>query len=281
MPNRLIFSTGSLYLLDTALVFDMAAEAGFDGMEIMCDDRFTTREPGYLCDLSARHGLPVLAVHTPFSPRLPGWGNTDTELGRVRHTVELAEQVGAERIIVHLPFKVGRGSVNLGAFRATVPVIPSPYAPFKRWMESGGLKQLQAETKVEIAVENLPGKRIFGKMRDMAWWNSVEAWSTVHEYLTLDTTHWGTFGIDPIKALHAAGPRVRHIHLSNYLNGQEHRLPQSGELDLAAFLRELTATGFDGTCSVELHPDALAFTDPKVTRRKLRETVEFCRAHLR
>lgn len=46
MPTRLIFSTGSLYLLDTALVFDMAAEAGFDGMEIMCDDRFTTREPG-------------------------------------------------------------------------------------------------------------------------------------------------------------------------------------------------------------------------------------------
>lgn len=276
---RVILSTGSLWLADTAYTFELAAEAGYDGMEIMCDERFTTRSADYLQKLGTDFGLPILVLHSPFSGRLPGWGNSDTEQGRVEHTVRLAEQLGAERIVVHLPLRIGRGALTFGKHRIQFPWF-SPVSDFKAWMASGGFAAFQASTDVQLAVENLPAKHFMGKPRDFTWWNSIEAWSRVHDHLTLDTTHWGTFGIDPIVPLRAAGERVKHIHLSNYEDRREHRLPQSGELDLAAFLRELATMAFSGTVSVELNPDALAFDSPKATRRKLRETLDFCRTHL-
>ncbi len=265
--------------MDTAHTFELAAEAGYDGIEVMCDDRFTTRLAPYLSQLSVAYGLPIPVLHTPFSGRVQGWGGTETELGRVKQTLALAEKMNAERIVVHLPMRFGRGALYAGnTFKIQFPWF-SPVADFKVWIESGGLKQLQAQTTVQLAMENMPAKHFMGAPRNIAHWNSVEAWSRVHDHLTLDTTHWGTFGIDPIVPLRAAGERVKHIHLSNY-DGREHRLPQSGDQDLGAFLRELTAMDFSGTVSVEVQPDALVFDTPKVTRRKLRETLDFCREHL-
>lgn len=275
---RVIFSTGSLWVMDTAFTFELAAEAGYDGIEIMCDDRYTTRSADYLNTLSTRHGLPIPVAHTPFSPRAMGWGNTKTELGRVQHTLALADAIGAESIVVHLPFKVGRAFFSTAYHQVMLPWA-SPTRDFYGWMQDGGLQSLQAENRVQIAMENMPAKQILGKARDFAWWNTVEAWSSVHEHLTLDTTHWGTFGIDPIEPLRAAGNRVKHVHLSNF-DGREHRLPQEGQLDLAAFLAELRHMDYAGTVSIEVAPDALAFDNMTALRRKMRETLDFCRTHL-
>lgn len=279
MSIRVILSTGSLWVMDTALVFELAAEAGYDGIEIMCDDRYTTRNPDYLNRLSAQYNLPIPVAHTPFSPQAMGWGNAKTELGRVRHTLELANAIGAESIVVHLPFKIGRGSVMFSYQNSFFFPWKSATDDFYKWMASGGLKGLQKETPVQIAMENMPAKTFFGKPRDFAWWNSIEEWSNIHDHLTLDTTHWGTFGIDPIIPLQAAGERVKHIHLSNY-DGREHRLPHEGELDLGAFLQELVRMDYQGTVSIELAPDALAFDNANALRQKLSDTLNFCREHL-
>jgi sugar phosphate isomerase/epimerase len=78
---RLIFSTGSLWLTDTAYSFELAAEAGFDGIEIMCDQRFTTRNPDYLLSLAERYQLPILAVHTPSVTMYPVGARTAPSWG--------------------------------------------------------------------------------------------------------------------------------------------------------------------------------------------------------
>jgi sugar phosphate isomerase/epimerase len=279
MPIRVIFSTGSLYVADTSYCFALAAEAGYDGIELMIDDRITTRQPEYLQHLSATYQLPILVLHTPFSPTLPGWKNAQPELTRVQRTLELAKQIGAERIVVHLPSTVSRATVRLGHQQWGFPWF-SAFYDFQEWMANGGLKELQATTPIQLAIENMPTRKFFGVALNTAWWNTVEEWSKVHDHLTLDTTHWGTFGIDPRVALQAAGERVKHIHLSNYAHGQEHRMPQDGELDLAGFLHDLTRMNFSGTVCLELSPDALAFDTPKATRRKMREALDFCRQHL-
>jgi len=276
---RTILSTGSLWLLDTAYVFELAAEAGFDGIEVMCDQRFTTRSPAYLQRLSEEYGLPIPVLHTPFSADALGWGNSDTELGRVRHTLKLAEKLQAETIVVHLPLRYGWASLRLGDWQARLPWFGG-FEDIRSWIEKGELAELQAKTDVHIAIENMPTKQFWGRAVNPAYWNTMEAWSVVHDHLTLDTTHWGTFGLDPTAALQMAAERVRHVHLSNYAGGREHRLPQTGELDLEKFLQTLARTDFEGAVSVEVHPDALAFDTPKATRRKLGETLAFCRLHL-
>src|SRR5687767_4796855 len=96
MSARILFSTVSLHVLYTSHCFELAAEAGFDGIEIMCDDRWGTRDPGYLRALSAATGLPVLVVHTPFTPNVPGWDQPHSQLCRIENSLRLAERLGAE-----------------------------------------------------------------------------------------------------------------------------------------------------------------------------------------
>jgi sugar phosphate isomerase/epimerase len=277
MPARLLFSTGSLYLLDTAQCFALAAEAGCDGIEVMCDDRWTTRDPHYLRSLSERYQIPVLVLHTPFSQRIPGWREPQRELARIEQTLALAEQLHVETIVVHLPARMGWARINLPPWSLRLPWF-SQDAQVVRWMQHD-LSTMQQQTPIKIAIENMPGLRVANRTLNRHWWNTIVAWRSVHTWLTLDTTHWATFGLDPLAAYHAAGTRLAHIHLSNF-DRREHRLPQCGQLDLRVFLRQLAMDNFGGTISLELHPDALAFQDAEACSRLLKESVEFCRTHL-
>lgn len=265
---RVILSTTSLYVIDVAHCFELAAETGFDGIEVMCDQRWSTRDPDYLKRVSGWYNLPILVVHTPFSPSVPGWPSPHDQLQRIRQTLTLAEALAAETIVVHLPLKK----------RSLFYPWRAPFAPVKRWMRRE-LPAVQARTLVRIAVENLPLTWVWGRPIDPAWWNSVPEWSRVHTWLTLDTTHWATRGIDPLEAYSAAKSRICHVHLSNY-DGYEHRLPYQGDLDLGALLRAMAADGFGGTISVEVHPEVLGFTDGVRLRRSLERSLSFCRTHL-
>jgi sugar phosphate isomerase/epimerase len=277
MPARVLFSTGSLYPLDTSQSFALAAEAGYDGIEIMCDDRYGTRDPQYLRELSDRYKLPVLVAHTPFSSRLKGWGKVGDELSRVLRTLELAETLGCEALVVHLPHTMGRAILSLPRKTYVFPWL-SPYRSLKTWIERE-LPAVQRNTPVKIALENMPIIHEGLIRADPTWWNEVETWSKVHDHLTLDTTHWGTKGVDPLVAYRAAQSRVCHVHLSNY-DGEEHRLPQNGHLDLAAFLHALAADHFGGTISLEVGPDVLGYMDRATLLANMKDCLRFCRDHL-
>ena len=276
--TRLLFSTGSLYPIDTAYCFELAHDAGFAGIEVMCDARWSTRDPHYLKRLSERHNLPVKVLHTPFSASLTGWDDANyDEVARVRCTVQLAESLSAEAVVLHLPRAFSWASLNMRGRQVRFPWLDRTRR-LKSWF-AHGLADLQGETRVKIAVENMPLWDMWGRKVNYSYWNSVEAWSGVHDWLTLDTTHWATHGIDPLAAYDAARERVCHIHLSNY-DGREHRLPHQGAVRLDKFLQGLAEDDFSGTISLEVHPDALEFSDDARVRQNLRESVEFCRMHL-
>ena len=101
-------STGSLYLYGTARVFELAAQVGFDGIEVLCDDRPGTRDPAYLRRLSSEYDLPIVALHSPFAKKVPGW--PDDQLGRLERTVALAQKLEVPTVVVHLPVCIARSS---------------------------------------------------------------------------------------------------------------------------------------------------------------------------
>ena len=84
----ILLSTGSLYNYGLARVFAMAAEAGFDGVEVLVDGRWDSRDPSYLKRLSQEHGLPIAVLHSPFVPGIQGW--PAGQLRRLERTVALA-----------------------------------------------------------------------------------------------------------------------------------------------------------------------------------------------
>ncbi len=129
---------------------------------------------------------------------------------------------------------------------------------YHRWL-CECLPALQAQTPVHIAVENMPARRILGRRVAFHHFSRPEELARF-PYLVLDTTHWGTFGVDPTGVYAEQRERTVHVHLSNY-DGREHRLPFKGDLNLRGLLRTMAADSFAGLVVVEVDPWAVAEGD--------------------
>ncbi len=261
---RFALSSGSLYSYGLDRVFVLAAEAGFDGVEVLMDHRFDTRQPGYLRRLMERHSLPILSLHAPFRPaRLEAWPRDYP--GSVVAAAQVAAAVGAGLVVVHLP--------------------PRPARDYARWLQED-LPAWQADHPgVVVAVENMPFKWF-------RWWpfapldpwrlNRLEAWGSFSQ-LVLDTTHLATKGLDPLTIYLQLRERVAHVHLSNARRRgqhvQEHRRLEDGFLDLDLFLARLAQDGYAGTVTLELMPRSLEAEDEDRVRFHLQRQLEFCRRH--
>jgi sugar phosphate isomerase/epimerase len=270
-------STGSLYTYGLARAFELAAEAGFDAMEVMVDHRWDSRQPAYLRRLCQETSLPIVAIHSPFTPYVPGWPHDP--VGRLQESTALARQVGAGVVVAHLPLRIRAAKIEF----YDSPSIPRSWPLFLparrryRGFLTNGLAQFEAAEGVRIGVENMPAHRILGRRVSYYALNHLEALGGF-PHLTLDTTHLGTWGLDPVAVYERFRSRVIHVHLSNF-NGQQHRLPEDGHLPLGELLRHLTRDEFGGAVTVEVNPGVLQAEDEKLTRAHLRRAVQFCRSN--
>ena len=255
---RFILSTGSLYSYSIDRVFALAAEAGFDGIELLVDHRWDTRQADYLQQLMTRHGLPVPALHSPFSRYCLGWG--ETEFGAIVRTAEFAAELGAQVVVHHLPMRFNHAVLQTSSRSMRLPnPFDRGHRQYAAWLLES-YRTIQASTDVLLCIENLPAQRVFGMRVNLAHWNAHNRATlddiTRFPHITMDTTHLGTWGLDPLEAYRIWGERVKHVHLSNF-DGREHRRPEDGSLRLDALLARMAAEGYVYSVSLELQPDAL------------------------
>lgn len=276
--STIALSTGSLYSYGIARCFELAAEAGFDAVEILADHRWDSRQPAYLRRLSQETGLPTAAVHNPFRFQVPGW--PQDALARLRETVAVAQTIGAPVVVAHLPLRIRALKVEFLGFRREPLMIPLPVGGQDAYREFllDGLAHFEATEGVMVGVENMPARRILGRKTSLYWLNDLEALARL-PHLTLDTTHLGTWGFDLLDVYERLKERIVHVHLSNF-NGQEHRLPEDGHLPLAELLRRLGRDGYEGAVSLEVGPEVLQAEDERQVRRHLRRVVALFREHL-
>ncbi len=255
MPVPVIFSTGSLWPFGLDRVYGWAAQAGYDGVEIMMDDRWDTHQDAYLNHLAEKHGLPVLALHPPIKAgawRLPA-GET------LVRSAKLAGRIGSPVVVAHPP---------------------PPGRPLQRWVE-GPLKQARA-AGVPVAVENMPKGRagIFSVGRKSC--HLPEHLEGVGD-VTLDTSHVGASGVDLMQAYEKLETQLRHVHLSDsdLTGGDQHRLPGSGRLPLKELLAELGRGDYTGAVCLELKPWPLGTPHPEVILERMRGALRYTREGLR
>jgi len=270
-------STGSLYSYGLNRVFEVAREIGFDGIEVLIDQRPDTFQPQYLNRLQRQVGLSIVALHSPFFPAV-SWAKGN--LACVRRTVALALEVGAKVVVAHLP---GRTSGVLLQFlwrRGHRAFLPVPWGGDREWLAfvQDGLAELEAVSGVTIAVENMPARRI-GPLRVNGYWLNTPEEMRVIQHITLDTTHLGTWGYDVLAAYEHLKDRVAHVHLSNF-NGKEHRLLDDGHLPLAQLLERLGTDGYEGIISFETNPANLDAEEEDQVRANLSRSLDFCRQYL-
>jgi sugar phosphate isomerase/epimerase len=269
-------STGCLVPGDgrVARTFAIAADLGVDGVEVICDRSPDSRDADGLRALIERHGIPLLALHSPFSSwtQLEGW--QDGHVAHVEQTARLAQAVRAAHVVLHVPDRMW--FTRLGPLKLALPW-PSPHGrAVRRWMDAGGLEALEDATGVQVCVENMPRGpfpmrwRLTGAMRE---------WLAGHRNLALDTTHWATYGVPPLDAYDRAEERVRHVHLSDFAEGRQHRIPGRGDVALRPLLERLRDDRFAGQVVIELTPDALG-RDESRHEELIGEAVAYCRAGL-
>jgi sugar phosphate isomerase/epimerase len=270
-----LFSTGSLYTYGISRCFALAAEVGFDGIELLIDERWDTRQAAYLRALMDQHSLPVRAVHSPFRP-IRGWAIEEAQ--RIRKATALAETLDAGIVVHHLPMRVGYGTVTMGARRWIIPLPRGSMGrAYRDWIEDG-YAAFQKEVAPTLCIENMPARRTLGRRWNAFHWNTVQGLSQF-ESMTMDTTHLGTWGLDPATVYATWQPKVKHVHLSNF-DGQEHRRPEMGKLDLGRFLAKLAESGYDGAITLELCPAGLeAGCSDDEMRDRLTTSLKWCRQH--
>jgi sugar phosphate isomerase/epimerase len=236
----------------------MAAQIGFDGMELIINQDFQKVN----CRLLLRELseiVPILSIHAPFMP-LDGWGGPVDSLKR---SVELASDANIPLVNFHPPSWMG---FELG---------------FWRWMYRVQDFQREVGTdSVMVTLENMPwvGKFHINPNILSSTEKMIDFIQERNLYQTFDCTHMGsghTNFINDFYEFYETG-RIRNIHFSDYGHGKEHLLPGRGILPLTRFLNHLRNTDYDYTLTLELSPHEFP-KDESLIMENLTEILEYLR----
>lgn len=240
---KILFSTGCLFHLPLAEIFRLAAEAGFDGCDLVVNRDFN--DPRYEETVqTALAILPAHALHVPFM-KVKRWGTQEQAVVRC---VELAKKLGIRVVNFHPP----------SWFHMEIQ--------FFRWFRKVG--DFQRELRCEdvfLTIENMPlsGRRlklapyVLNRFEDL-----IDFAIARNLYFTFDTTHLGTFDSDVVAAFlrFLKTGRLKNIHLSDCAPPDQHLFYGRGKLPIARLLNTARVMGYDGMVTVELAPAELPTT---------------------
>jgi sugar phosphate isomerase/epimerase len=257
--TRVALSTGSVYPDSTPDAFETAARLGYDGVEVMVYTDPVSQNVDVLRRLSDYHQIPVLAVHAPsllVTQRV--WGRDPW--GKLRRSQEVAEQLGAQVIVLHPPFRWQR--------------------EYARDFETG-LARMSEETDVVFAVENMYPLRA----RATEVIPYARPWDPVgqdYPHVTLDLSHTAASGSDALAMAADLGDRLAHVHLADgtgtAIPPDEHLVPGRGGQPCAELLERLPAAGYQGMVVLEVNTRrALSKAEREAD---LAESLAFARRHL-
>lgn len=234
---KISLSSGSLFTLPICRAFELSAEAGFDGVELIINQDFQRVNPVKMVR-SLQEIAPINSIHAPFMP-LDGWGGPIQSLF---HSIELAADTGIPLVNFHPPSWMG---MEIG---------------FWRWLYRirDFQKEIGIDGEVLVTIENMPcigrfklNPNILSSTRDMI--------AFIHDhnlFLTFDTTHMGSGKanfINDFYLFYESG-RIRNIHFSDYGFDREHLIPGHGRLPLTRFLNHLKHTDYKGCVTLEVSP---------------------------
>jgi sugar phosphate isomerase/epimerase len=270
-------STASVYPLRTEAAFEYAARLGYDGVELMVWAESVSQDIDAVAQLSERYEMPVLAVHAPcllISQRV--WGANP--IVKLERSVRAAEQLGAQTVVVHPPFRWQR-----------------------RYAEGFGeqVAELEGGSHVLVAVENMfpfRADRFFGagqtsidRMRRRgglpgagisAFAPSYDPLDGNHAHFTLDLSHTATAGTDAVEMATRMADRLVHLHLcdGNGASADEHLVPGRGTQPTVEVCQMLATGDFAGHVVLEVTTSGARFEAER--EALLTESLQFARTHL-
>ncbi len=245
-------STASVYPQSVETGFALAAELGYDGVELMVWTDPVSQDVDAVAKLSRRYGMPVLAVHAPcllITQRV--WGSDP--VARLNRAVDTAAVLGARSVVVHPPFRWQRRYADGFADQVA---------------------SLEQRSGIAVAVENMfpmRADRLFGAGRSAAerlarrggtpgaaisaFSPSIDPTDAGHAHYTLDLSHTATAGMDALALAERMGSGLAHLHLADGQGAalDQHLLPGHGSQPCAQVCAMLAASDFGGIAVLEIN----------------------------
>lgn len=250
-------STASVWPESISVAFELAADLGYDGVEVMVWGDPVSQDVDAVSALATRHRMPVLALHAPCLLITQRVWAADPVI-RLDRTVQAATELGADVVVVHPPFRWQRDYA----------------ACFVQQIAA-----LEASSRITIAVENMfPVRR--GPLTVSSYTPSPDPTDVGYSHYTLDLSHTATAGVDAIAMAQRMGSQLSHLHLADGSGAprDEHLVPGRGSQPCAEVCRLLVEGGFTGTVVLEVSTRR-ARTRPE-RRTVLTEALLFARLHL-
>ncbi|GAA8852436.1 sugar phosphate isomerase/epimerase [Helicobacter pylori] len=249
-------STASVYPEGAAAAFEMAADLGYDGVEVMVWADPISQSAGALRALADHHGLDILSIHAPTLLLTQRVLSADP-WGKVDGSIELAQEVGAPTVVLHPPF---------------------------RWQKeyargfAEGVAEREHVSGITLAVENMFPWAARGRQVQayLPHWDPVPQ---PYDHVTIDLSHTATARSDAMQMVLDLGDRLSHIHLADGMLTtlkDDHLVPGRGTQPCAEVLQHLTTSGFDGAVVLEVGTRK----KPHEREADLRESLDFARRHL-
>ncbi|WIM87322.1 sugar phosphate isomerase/epimerase [Candidatus Mycobacterium wuenschmannii] len=268
-------STASVYPMKTEAAFEFAANLGYDGVELMVWGESVSQDIDAVAKLSRKYRMPVLSVHAPcllISQRV--WGANP--IAKLDRSVQAAEQLGAQTVVVHPPFRWQRRYVE--GFTEQVA-------------------ELEASSDVLVAVENMfpfrtdrffPGQTKERMRRRgggpgpgiSAFAPSYDPLDGNHAHYTLDLSHSATAGTDAIDMAERMGDGLVHLHLCDGtgLPADEHLAPGRGTQPTVEVCQMLATSDFAGHVVLEVSTSSARSVHER--EAILVESLQFARKNL-
>jgi sugar phosphate isomerase/epimerase len=240
----------------------LAAELGYDGVEVMVWTDRGSQDPASLRRYAHRYRVPVLAVHAPCLLITQRVWSPDPAV-RLRRSVDVARDLGARTVVVHPPFRWQRRYTD--GFPELVGELE----------DAGG---------VDIAVENMfPVRRQLGLGRAVevsAFVPSIDPTEHGHRHYTLDLSHTAAAGMDAVALAGRMGAGLTHLHLADGSGAprDEHLVPGRGTQPCAQLCEQLRTTAFTGQVVLEVNTRHAG--SPAAQVRDLAEALLFAQLNL-
>lgn len=269
-------STASVYPQKVAAAFRYAAELGYDGVELMVWADPVSQEVAAVRALAREYAIPVRAVHAPcllISQRV--WGADP--VAKLDRSVRMAQDLGAETVVVHPPFRWQR-----------------------RYAEGFAeqVARLEEGSAVTVAVENMFPMRadsFFGSKQNAAqrlrkrggpgpaisvFSPSYDPTDTGYAHYTLDLSHTATAGMDALALAQRMGTGLSHLHLTDGHGAayDEHLLPGAGGQPCVEVCNMLANSAFAGQVVLEVNTQQARTAAERAAM--LHQSVTFARVNL-
>jgi sugar phosphate isomerase/epimerase len=223
-----------VYPEGVAAAFEIAAELGYDGIELMVWTDPVSQDVRAVERLAEKHGIPVLAVHAPcLAVTQRVWGADPIQ--RIRRSVDVADQLGARTVVMHPPFRWQRA--------------------YARQFEDE-VARAGEYRGVTLPVENMfPVTR--GAISTVPYAPGFDPTEVGHQAYTLDLSHTAAAGSDALAMAERMGDRLTHLHLTDGSGStkDEHLVPGRGNQPCAEVCQLLADGGFariGGTAVLEV-----------------------------